>query len=1042
MASLETESSSLRAQLLRVEVAALSLDRPPSSLPGAELPGALQGEFDVLTNLLRPSRAGDVAAVLKAQWLAPVAAALTRERVDTALAKDAGGFARLRGEIQEACKAFVAAAPCPGAEEVRGLGLLLLGQASLQLYLRATWTGPPLEADEARSLPFEPMATAVNETFAAELLETLECDGEPVYELIVGAGFLWLAAVLLGALPDSEALATGHTLALWRGRCAFAWQHSLAEATERGLGQSPRLFCLSVHDLIGTAVAPGPLAGKGLLSGEVLSTLRETTAPVVRVCQAQARASAGPPVVLGVISEEDVERAGVGKGEGKSEGKVGLEVAVVELTSAPGATRSALIVELLGRLVWYGRSKPFEEVMQAACVALGSFFKITGAMGIKRKYQTVEFAQFAVQVWCPDSASAATPPLKAVADDAKEAAKAADSGEADAEGAKVETADGEAAEAPTGLSLLECDDMTDILEKTKLSAEYDEAERLTFERPLKAAEQLLLLAKCQYLWATGNAEDELLLEEINALGHRVLMTDKMPKDEKVDGTLAVVQEETGDEDAADAAAQAAADGPMLTANWLNFSCGLYFRCRAEHHRNKTRERAAFQLQSLVDQYADKKPSAGHRLACVHAACYPARFHLQREMGLRMMRMGMVSTAHEQFKKLRMWPEAIDCLMIADRNVEATDMVKELIAEAPTPRLWSSLGDLERNIAHHETAWELSKGRFARAQRSMGRMYFQKGEMVKAVDAFRKSLGINPLHSEVWFTMGVAEMQLKRWDTGVQTFARCIGIDDEHTEAWANLAACHSALGSIREAKTCMVEATKRCRSNWRMFESLLGMCMQLRDVQGAIQAMRRLVELHQASRIEERVLGILTMSIVCDRDGLSDERTGKAFATRMMSFFEYLTSQSASEPYFWRFYAELQESQGQRVASVESRFRQTRAAQRLWTQADPERFSSELEDLCECYEALEDVLADPSFAAEARQRWQPFAYSVRNAERQLRAKVEGAGNAPEKWQEALAKLTPLAARVEARAELVGGVGETDAKTKEGGGYAAASGGAA
>ena len=42
--------------------------------------------------------------------------------------------------------------------------------------------------------------------------------------------------------------------------------------------------------------------------------------------------------------------------------------------------------------------------------------------------------------------------------------------------------------------------------------------------------------------------------------------------------------------------------------------------------------------------------------------------------------GMVSTAHEQFKKLRMWPEAVECLIIAERNVEAEDMLKDTHAK--------------------------------------------------------------------------------------------------------------------------------------------------------------------------------------------------------------------------------------------------------------------------------------------------------------------------------------------------------------------------
>jgi tetratricopeptide (TPR) repeat protein len=170
----------------------------------------------------------------------------------------------------------------------------------------------------------------------------------------------------------------------------------------------------------------------------------------------------------------------------------------------------------------------------------------------------------------------------------------------------------------------------------------------------------------------------------------------------------------------------------------------------------------------------------------------------------MMRMGMVSTAHEQFKKLRMWSEAVDCLMIAERNIEATDMVQELIDEKPTPRLWCCLGDLENEMKHYETAWELSKHRFARAQRSMARIHFKKGRLAEAVDSFRAALAINPLHAEVWFTMGVAEMQLERFENGVTTFARCVVsmmITPKLGRTW--LRATRGWANSIRPAHACM-----------------------------------------------------------------------------------------------------------------------------------------------------------------------------------------------------------------------------------------------
>lgn len=46
--------------------------------------------------------------------------------------------------------------------------------------------------------------------------------------------------------------------------------------------------------------------------------------------------------------------------------------------------------------------------------------------------------------------------------------------------------------------------------------------------------------------------------------------------------------------------------------------------------NKTRERAAFQLQSLVEQFTDEKPSAAHRLRMAHSC--PLKSQTRRGVG--------------------------------------------------------------------------------------------------------------------------------------------------------------------------------------------------------------------------------------------------------------------------------------------------------------------------------------------------------------------------------------------------------------------------
>jgi len=825
----------------------------------------------------------------------------------------------------------------------------------LQLYMHANWTGPAVE-------DAGPFCTADSYAFSAanrRILEALEVDGEPAYELLVGAGYLWLALELLDIFPsrgadaDAGPLALGVTSPIWRGRSAFVWQLSLAEASERGLGQSPLLFKLSVCDMVGESEQAGALSGSGLVAGDALETLRTATAPVLKSWRPR-----------GAAKEEAAAEQ-----HDSTDGTAAAAAAAKALAEAPGQIRSALIVELAVRLCWYGRTKGFDEVLQAACAAIGIDFEITGILGIKREFQTQEFAQLMVKVGT--SAEGSVQPGDNTQDG---------SAEASAE-----------CSAPGNLSLKEMDDMTDVLEKPKLSSSVAEDDRVKLERPLTSVEQVILLAKCHHIWLTSNPNDELTLQEINALAQRILAAHQTATE-------------------ADAA-----DGPLFTANWLNFSGGLWYRCRAEHHRNKTRERAAFQLQSLVDQFNDEKPSAAHRLLLVHSSGYPARFHLQREMGTRMMRMGMVSTAHEQFKKLRMWPEAIDCLMIADRNVEAQDMVKEMLEEHPTPRLWCCLGDLQREPKHFEAAWELSGKRFARAQRSLGRHHFEKGELEKAVDSFRMALDINPLHSGIWFTMGVAQMRLQRWDDAVLTFSRCVGIEDENSEAWANLAAVHSALGNLREARTCMSEACRRQRESWKMWESFMGVCMQLRDIQGVIQSLRRLTELDQGARVQERIVGMVTMAVVTDAKGLYEGRVGSSFSNNLDSLFKFITEKCSSRAFVWRFWAELQDSRGERNKALGSRLKQHRVAQaQLWDEIDPARFTEKLEDLQECQEVVAETLEEPIFAEVAKEQQQPFTYSVRDTAKRLEAKLDTGLQAPAEWKKALAAISALAVQLESR----------------------------
>lgn len=398
-----------------------------------------------------------------------------------------------------------------------------------------------------------------------------------------------------------------------------------------------------------------------------------------------------------------------------------------------------------------------------------------------------------------------------------------------------------------------------------------------------------------------------------------------------------------------------------------------------------------------------------------------------------MRMGMVSTAHDKFKKLRMWSDAIDCLMIADRKVEALEMVRGLLEADPSPRLWCCLGDLEKEPAHYEKAWEMSGCRFARAQRSLGRFLLRKGHLAEAVDSFKLALDINPLHADIWFSCGCLQMKLERYEDAVYSFSRSIGVEDENGEAWGNLAAVHVARGTLREARTCIEEAVRRCRENWRMWESHLGICLRLRDIAGIIRCMRRLVELEKMDHFDENVLGAVCSAVISDDQNVFAQ-TGKAFTKKLTEFFEFATSKTSSVPFIWRWYAELQEFECHHEEALDSRLKQCRATQaKLWDETDPDRFSERLEELRECFASTAAFFEGPHASGVGR-KWQgllqPIAYSVRNAEKRLKQRLEQPGCGP-KWQSTYDEIAALAIKIEAKAEAVAASGENTSLTESG-----------
>lgn len=291
-------------------------------------------------------------------------------------------------------------------------------------------------------------------------------------------------------------------------------------------------------------------------------------------------------------------------------------------------------------------------------------------------------------------------------------------------------------------------------------------------------------------------------------------------------------------------------------DWIVYSTALLERAWLEFEGNHTKERAILQMQALADQHTNRltltqstrksvedSSPVQDRLRYLHSIVYPPRWIMLRDIAERYASLGIVTSAAEIFTEIEYWDEVVDCYRRAGKENRAEEIVRERLAMAETPRMWMALGDLTNDPSHYEKAIGLSKGRFSQAYVSLGKYYFDKGELPKSAEAYKKALELRPLVPSVWFKVGTISMKLGDWDAALAAFSEVVQQQPDEAEAWANVAAVHMRKKRPGEAYPALMESLKHNRNNWRIWISKLYTCLDLEKYDEAIQACMMLLDL-------------------------------------------------------------------------------------------------------------------------------------------------------------------------------------------------------
>ena len=84
-----------------------------------------------------------------------------------------------------------------------------------------------------------------------------------------------------------------------------------------------------------------------------------------------------------------------------------------------------------------------------------------------------------------------------------------------------------------------------------------------------------------------------------------------------------------------------------------------------------------------------------------------------------------------------------------------------------------VGEMKRDHTWFENAWEYSNHRCSKAMRMLGRYYFFENKFEKSIECYDKSLEINRLYPDVWFTKGCAHMRIEDFKNEIFSFGAVI-----------------------------------------------------------------------------------------------------------------------------------------------------------------------------------------------------------------------------------------------------------------------------